>query len=207
MTTVAIVDDHLMVRKGVEFVLGSCGDEFKFVGEHGGGEGAAEFAQRVCADVLLLDIRMPDKDGLVALREILAARPEQKVVMLTTSDADNDVYEALRSGAKGYLLKGRDSDRLAETVRTVASGQEFVPDEVRGLYEIRASTGGLSQRETEVLNYMAKGFTVSDIASLMNVSYDTVKSYARNVYTKLDVSDRVTAVTEAYRRGFLRRQE
>lgn len=205
MISVAIIDDHLMVRKGVEYVLGVCGEDFLFAGELGGGNGAVEFVRKLMPDVLLLDIRMPDKDGLVVLAEILAARPDQKVVMLTTSDADNDVYEALRLGAKGYLLKGRDSDRLADAVRAVAAGKMFVPDEVQGLYDLRAASPGLSQREREVTEYLSKGFTAANIAAIIGVSVDTIKSYMKNIYQKLDVNDRVTAIHEAYRRGFLRR--
>ena len=205
MTSVAIIDDHTMVRRGVEYVLKMQKGEFAFVGELGGGAGAAEFVRSTKPDVLLLDIRMPDRDGIDVLRDVIAARPEQKVIMLTTSNADNDVYEAINVGAKGYLMKDRDSDDLVRAIRVVAEGGTFLSKPLRELYNQRHMLGGLTQRERDVLELVAKGFTVDGIASLLKVTGETVKSHMKSIYAKLDVNDKVSAVTEAYRRGFLRR--
>ena len=204
MTTVAIIDDHAMVRKGVEFILAMKKSEFSFVGEHGGGEGADEFVKSIAPDILLLDIRMPDKDGLAALRDILAVRPTQKVIMLTTSEADNDVYEAVKLGAKGYLLKDRDSGELVEAIRAVAAGGTFLPAVVQKLYTEREGMSEFTERELETLDFIAKGLSNPEIASIMNITRDTVKEYVKRIYAKLGVNDRVSATTEAYRRGFLR---
>lgn len=206
MTRVAIVDDHAMVRRGVEFMLSMRADEFAFAGELASGEGAVDFVRKVDPDVLLLDIRMPGKDGLVVLKDILAARPEQRVVMLTTSEADNDVYEALRGGAWGYLMKDRDSGELLEAIRAVAAGRHYLPDRVLSLYEQRSKTVSMTAREIEVLDLIARGFSNVDIAGLLDISRDTVKGHIKEIYRKLDVNDRVTATTEAYRRGFLRHE-
>lgn len=204
MTTVAIIDDHAMVRKGVEFMLATQSDEFSFVGELGGGTGAGDFVKSLSPDVLLLDIRMPDKDGLDALKDVLAVRPGQKVIMLTTSEADNDIYEAIRLGAKGYLLKDRDSGELVKAVRQVAEGGEFFPSVVQKLYAEREGMADLTERELEALEFISKGLQNPEIAEIMHCSRDTVKDHVKKIYAKLGVNDRVTAVSEAYRRGFLR---
>ena len=105
-----------------------------FVGEWPGGDGAVEFVKRTDPDVVLLDIRMPDRDGVAVLGDILAARPKQKVIMLTTSDADNDVYRSLTLGAKGYLLKDRDATEITSAINRVMQGGKFVPDSVMELF-------------------------------------------------------------------------
>ena len=204
MISVAIIDDHEMIRRGVEFVLATHRDEFAFAGELAGGAGAGEFAARVKPDVILLDIRMPDLDGLSALGDIIAARPEQRVVMLTTSEADNDVYESVRLGAKGYLLKDRDSGDLLNAVREVANGGEFFPETIRRLYAEREATKSLSPRELETLELIAKGCKNDEISKILHAAPDTVKTYIKAIYLKLGVNDRVSATTEAFRRGFLR---
>ena len=204
MTTVAIIDDHEMVRRGVEFVLSRHSDEFAFAGELAGGDGAGEFAARVKPDIVLLDIRMPGTDGIAALKEILAARPSQRVVMLTTSEADNDVYEAVRLGAKGYVIKDRGADDLIAAIREVASGGTFMPDMVRKLYAEREATQNFSHRELETLDLIAKGCKNDEISRIMHAAPDTVKTYIKSIYLKLGVNDRVSATTEAFRRGFLR---
>ena len=204
MITVAIIDDHEMIRRGVEFVLATHRDEFSFAGELGGGAGAGEFAARVKPDVILLDIRMPGVDGLAALKDIAAARPGQKVVMLTTSEADNDIYESIRLGAKGYLLKDRDSGELLNAIRCVAQGGEFFPEMIRRLYAEREATKNFSPRELETLELIAKGCKNDEMAKIMHAAPDTVKTYIKSIYLKLGVNDRVTAATEAMRRGFLR---
>ena len=206
MTTVAIIDDHAMVRRGIQYIL-DMEDDFSFAGELESGRDAGAFAERVKADVILLDIRMPGADGLEALKSILAARPEQKVVMLTTSEADNDIYEAIRLGAKGYLMKDRDSDDLVAAIRAVVAGGTFFPPVVKRLYDERESTQNLTDREHETLDLMSKGLSNNEIAATMNVALDTVKTYIKGIYAKLGVDNRVSAVMEGFNRGFLRRPD
>lgn len=205
MIKVAIIDDHAMVRRGIQYIL-DMENDISFVGDRDSGVGAAEFVQQTNPDVLLLDIRMPSVDGLEALKNILAVRPDQKVVMLTTSEADNDIYESIRAGAKGYLMKDRDSDDLVAAVRTVAQGGTFMPETVKKLYAEREATKDLTARELETLDLMAKGLSNTEIAGAMDVSFDTVKTYLKAIYSKLGVGDRVSATVEGYRRGFLRRE-
>ena len=204
MIKVAVIDDHAVVRMGLKYVLGVSKDDFDFVGEWPGGDGAVEFVKKVDPDVVLLDIRMPDRDGISVLGDILAARPKQKVIMLTTSDADNDVYQALSLGAKGYLLKDRDAAEITSALNRVMQGGKYVPEQVMELFRKRQMTPGLTPRENEVLTHLRDGLTNEAIAERLGVSKDMVKLHLKNIFSKLDVSDRVSAVREAYTRGFLK---
>jgi len=204
MIKVAVIDDHAVVRMGLKYVLSVRKGEFAFVGEWPGGDGAVEFVKKVDPDVVLLDIRMPDRDGISVLGDILAARPTQKVIMLTTSDADNDVYQALSLGAKGYMLKDRDAAEITSALNRVMQGGKYVPEQVMELFRKRQMTPGLTPRENEVLTHLRDGLTNEAIAERLGVSKDMVKLHLKNIFNKLDVSDRVSAVREAYTRGFLK---
>ena len=204
MIKVAVIDDHAVVRMGLKYVLGVRKDDFSFVGEWPGGDGAVDFVKKVDPDVVLLDIRMPDRDGIAVLKDILAVRPQQKVIMLTTSDADNDVYQAQSLGAKGYLLKDRDAAEITSALNRVMQGGKYVPEPVMELFRKRQMTPGLTPRETEVLTHLRDGLTNEAIAERLGVTKDMVKLHLKNIFNKLDVNDRVSAVREAYTRGFLK---
>ena len=204
MIKVAVIDDHAVVRIGLKYVLGVRKNEFAFVGEWPGGVGAVEFVKRTDPDVVLLDIRMPDRDGIAVLGDILAARPKQKVIMLTTSDADNDVYRSLTLGAKGYLLKDRDAAEITSAIDRVMQGGKFVPDSVMELFRKRQMTPDLTPREMEVMAQLRDGLTNEAIADRLGVTKDMIKLHLKNIFNKLDVSDRVSAVREAITRGFLK---
>lgn len=204
MISIAIVDDHAMVRMGLKYVINLHSDEFSFAGEHPCGTGAGAFVAQTKPDILLLDICMPDRDGIKVLEDVLLVRPGQKVIMLTTSEADNDVYRALNMGAKGYLLKDRDSDDIFKAARAVAGGGTFVPEAVRDLYNLRKMTEDFTPKEGEVLEKLAGGLSTDGIASSMSISDNAVKKHLKSIFAKLGVSDRVNAVTEALRRGFVR---
>ena len=124
--------------------------------------------------------------------------------MLTTSDADNDIYNAIQLGAKGYLLKDRDSDDIAKAIRAVAEGGTFIPESVRELYRERQMMDELTPRETEVLSLMVGGYSNKEIASGLGVSIETIKSQTKSIFDKLGVEGRVSAVTEAIRRGLVK---
>ena len=204
MIKVAVIDDHAVVRMGLKYVLGIRKDEFSFVGEWPGGIGAVDFVKRTDPDVVLLDIRMPDRDGIAVLGDILAARPKQKVIMLTTSDADNDVYRSLTLGAKGYLLKDRDATEITSALNRVMQGGKFVPESVMELFRKRQMTPDLTPRETEVMVHLRDGLTNEAIADKLGVTKDMINLHLKNIFNKLDVNDRVSAVREAYTRGFLK---
>ena len=204
MIKVVVIDDHAVVRMGLKYVLGVRKQDFEFAGEWPGGEGAVEFVERTDPDVVLLDIHMPDKNGLAVLRELRAKRPAQKVIMLTTSDADNDVYESLNLGAKGYLLKDRDATEITKALTTVMNGGKYVPEAVRELFRKRQMTPDLTARELEVLRLLPTGMTNDAIAERLGVGKDAIKNHLRNIFVKLDVNDRVSAAREAVTRGFLK---
>ena len=142
---VAVIDYHSVVRMGLRFAVRMCKD-MEFAGEHPRGEGAAEFVAKAKPDVTLLDIRMPGKDGVGALRDILAADPEAKVVMLTTSGTEEDIYRSLELGAKGYVMKDGDTGEIMEAIRTVAAGGRFVPEDIQAVYERRAAATEMTGR-------------------------------------------------------------
>lgn len=204
MIKVVVIDDHAVVRMGLKYVLGVRKQDFEFAGEWPGGEGAVEFVERTNPDVVLLDIHMPDRNGLAVLRELRAKRPAQKVIMLTTSDADNDVYESLNLGAKGYLLKDRDATEITKALTTVMNGGKYVPEAVRELFRKRQMTPDLTARELEVLRLLPTGMTNDAIAERLGVGKDAIKNHLRNIFVKLDVNDRVSAAREAVTRGFLK---
>ena len=204
MIKVVVIDDHAVVRMGLKYVLGVRKQDFAFAGEWPGGAGAVEFVERTDPDVVLLDIHMPDKDGLTVLREIRAKRPWQKVIMLTTSEADDDIYRAIKLGAKGYVVKDRDSDSILTAIRQVASGGKCFPDEVMKLFHERAMTPDLTAREREVLEVMAKGLSNQEIGEVLSISPESVKIHLKHIFEKLGVTKRVECALVAQRRGFLK---
>lgn len=204
MVKVVVIDDHAVVRMGLKYVLGVRKSDYALVGEWGRGIGAVDFVKKTDPDVVLLDIRMPDLDGLSVLRNLLAVRPEQKVIMLTTSDADNDVYTALTLGAKGYLLKDRDAAEITKAIDRVMQGGKFVPEAVMELFRKRQMMPGLTPREEEVMENLKAGLTNEAIADAMGITKDAVKLHLKNIFNKLDVNDRVSAVREAVTRGFVK---
>lgn len=221
MIRVLIVDDQAMVRAGLRMILDSEPD-IEVCCEVEEGEKAAAAVREHHPDVVLMDIRMPGMDGLTATREVLAADPDAKVVILTTFDLDEYVYGALRAGASGFLLKSADGDTLVESVRIIAGGEALLAPEVtRRVIEQFAraertaestgvehvpteeAIGDLSEREVEVLQLMARGLSNHEIAKELFLSSTTVKTHVSHILTKLGVRDRVQAVVEAYDSGIV----
>ena len=203
MIRVAIIDDHAVMRMGIKYALGADG-EMELVGELESGEGAVDFVREKRPDVLLLDIYMPGKDGIAVLKEIIAAEPEQKVLMLTTSVADNDAYRSLQLGARGYFLKDRNANDIFNAIRTVAAGGKYVPPAVQELLKEHEESVPLTEREIETLGMMAKGLSNEGIGEILGISLSTVKMHVKSIFDKLDVRERVSAVNEAKRRGYVR---
>jgi len=226
---VGLVDDQEMVRAGLRMILESEGD-IEVCCEAADGANAAALALEFSPDVILMDIRMPGVDGLTATRQVIAACGDAKVVILTTFDEDEYVYEALRAGASGFLLKSADGDTLVNAVRVVAAGEALLAPEVtRRVIEKFASQeplpdesaivaadaeparhvpsaqaiGDLSDREVEVLQLLARGLSNQEIAKELWVSGTTVKTHVSHILTKLGVRDRVQAVVEAYESGIV----
>ena len=202
MIRVAIIDDHAIVRMGLKYSL-SLEPDFEFAGEHSGGEGAGEFVARVRPDVVLLDVRMPVVNGIEALEDIRRKAPDVKVLMLTTSDGAEDVFRSMNKGARGYMVKDESGEDLHVAIRTVASGEVFLPKRIKAIYDDRKKRPSLSEREIEIVRLVAKGFSNDELAERLHLSPDTIKAHLRHIYEKLGVESRVEAVTEAMRTGLV----
>jgi DNA-binding NarL/FixJ family response regulator len=212
---VLIVDDQALVREGFRMIL-DAQDDIEVVGEAGDGVQALALARELAPDIVLMDIQMPKLDGLEATRRLLARNGVwPSVVMLTTFDEDQYVYEALRAGASGFLLKDAPRGQLIHAVRTVARGDEMLaPAITRRLIErfVRRHPGGaelppelreLSDRELDVLKLMARGLSNAEIAAELVISGSTVKTHVAHVLQKLRVRDRVQAVVIAHESGLM----
>lgn len=211
MIKTVLVDDQAMVRAGFKMILGAESD-IEVVSEANDGQEAVEVVRRMRPDVVLMDIRMPRKDGIAATREIVEALGDQtKVLVLTTFDLDEYVYDALRAGASGFLLKDAPPEELVSAIRVVAGGDALLaPSITKRLIEEftrrpdKTSHGrldDLTDRELEVLREVARGATNAEIAEKLFVSETTVKTHVSHVLTKLGVRDRVQAVVVAYESG------
>jgi len=211
--TVLIADDQQMVRRGFRVIL-EAEQGISVVAEAGDGREAVELVRRHAPVVALLDIRMPVMDGLHAARQILTPGCRTRVLILTTFDADDYVYEALRAGASGFLLKDAPADQLVTAVRSIAAGDALIdPVITRRLISRfalaarpRAAPDELSQltpRELEVLRLVARGLSNIEIAQELVVEENTVKTHVSRILTKLGLRDRVQAVVLAYELGFV----
>jgi DNA-binding NarL/FixJ family response regulator len=212
--SVLIVDDQALVRAGFRMIL-DAEEDIEVAGEAADGVDAVTEAQRLRPDVILMDVRMPQMDGIEATRRLLAADGlESKVVMLTTFDMDEYVYDALRAGASGFLLKDVPPEQLVAGIRAVAQGdallapsvtrrviEEFVRHPPSSARSLPAEVEELTARELEVLKLVAKGLSNAEIAKELFVSETTVKTHVAHVLTKLGVRDRVQAVVLAYECG------
>ena len=211
---VLIVDDQMMVREGFSVLLGAMPD-IEVVGEAVNGREAVSKVAELAPDVVLMDIRMPELNGIDATREIVAADGGAKVLVLTTFDLDEYVYQALRAGASGFLLKDASARQLADGVRVVAAGEALLaPSVTRRLIAEFATRpqknrprpvalNALTPRETEVLRLIARGRSNQEIAADLVVAEQTVKTHIGRILTKLTLRDRAQAVVFAYETGLV----
>jgi len=212
---VILADDERLVRSGFRMILGAEPD-ITVVAEAGDGREAVDAARRIPADVVLMDIRMPRLDGLAATRRILAT-PDRapRVIVLTTFDLDEYVFEALRAGASGFLLKDAPEQQLIAAIRVAADGGSiFAPSVTRRLIERFAATPDptsrrpdleqLTPRELEVMRLIARGLSNSEIAATLVVTEHTAKTHVGHILDKLGLRDRVQAVVLAYESGLIR---
>ena len=211
---VLIVDDHALFRRGLEMVLDEEND-IELVGQASDGAEATQRAAESLPDVVLMDIRMPKSSGIVACRAMKEAAPSTKIVMLTISDEEEDLFEAIRAGASGYLLKDIPLDEVAEAVRAVHGGQSLISPSMAGKLLTEFATLArrnedeppqqqlpapkLTEREMEVLKLVAKGMNNRDIAKELFISENTVKNHVRNILEKLQIHSRMEAVMIALR--------
>lgn len=199
---IMLVDDHAMVREGMRAVLGLQAD-LQVVASVGSGAEALAVAAAAPPDLVLLDLRMPDMDGLAVLAAFRQRFPRVKVVMLSGHAGDEAIYKALAGGASGYLLKSARSDALIEGVRQAFHGRLKASAEVAERLAERAFFTELSERELEVLRLLAQGESNKAIGAALGVAENTVKNHVRSIMEKLQARDRTEAVTIALRRGVI----
>jgi DNA-binding NarL/FixJ family response regulator len=212
---VLVVDDHALFRRGLQMVLGDEAD-IEVAGEAADGDEAVERAKELMPDVVLMDVRMPGRSGIEATREIREALPHVRILMLTVSDEEGDLYEAIKAGASGYLLKETSPEEVPEAIRSVVDGQSRISPAmasklltefatVRGRTRDRQGVPPpvLTEREMEVLRLVARGLNNRDIARELFISENTVKNHVRNILEKLHLHSRMEAVVYAVRQNLL----
>jgi DNA-binding NarL/FixJ family response regulator len=200
--TILAADDHVLLREGIAAVIEGQAD-MQLVAEAATGAEAVQRFREHRPDVTLMDVRMPDMDGIEALVRIRHEFPEARVIVLTTYQGDVQALRAIKAGAMGYLLKGMLRLDLVETIRTVAAGRRRIPPEVAAGLAEHAADDALSMREIQVLQSVAVGRSNKRVAVELNISEETVKAHMRSILSKLSASDRTHAVTIALKRGII----
>ncbi len=215
---VLIIDDHTLFREGLKALLNRQ-ESIEVVGEAGTGREGIEKAVSLRPDVILLDIKMPDIGGLETLRRIMDRKPDARVLMLTISENDEDLFDAVRAGARGYLLKNIETDRLVYSIHQVLRGEAAVSGslterifaEFRSMssrrYDKQSIREVLSNREREILIHITNGESNKEIANNLNIAESTVKIHVQNILKKLNVTSRVQAAVYAIEQGLARDSE
>lgn len=202
--SVLIADDHPVVREGLAAIFKSQ-EDIKVVAEATNGEEALELCNQHAPDVLLLDLRMPKKDGLQVINEVTARRlAKPRIIVMTTYESEEDIRRALKAGAKGYLVKGTAPQQIRESVRRVAAGETLLPVSIASKLAESMAHPELSERERQVLQYMANGRTNKEIGQVLYISENTVKAHVKSILTKLDAMGRTEAIAIATKRGLIR---
>jgi DNA-binding NarL/FixJ family response regulator len=213
MIRVLLVDDQTLIRQGIAMLL-ELEPDLEVVGAVGDGRAAIEAVERLRPDVVLMDVRMPEMDGVTATRELHRRFPDIGVIILTTFDDDEYIFEGLKAGARGYLLKDISSEEMAEAVRTVARGEALIQPSIARKVVAEFSRlaagsppapersplklpGALTERELDVLKALARGMSNKEIAAALVITEGTVKTHISNILAKLDVRDRTQAVLKA----------
>ena len=201
--SVLIADDHPVVREGLAAIFKTQKD-IKVVAEATNGEEALELCNQHSPDVLLLDLRMPKKDGLQVITE-LAARPSRpRTIVMTTYESEEDIRRALKAGAKGYLVKGAPPQQIRESVRRVAAGESLLPAAIASKLAESMAHPELSKRERQVLEYIANGRSNKEIGQILYISEHTVKTHVKSILTKLDAIGRTEAIAVGIQRGLIK---
>jgi len=208
---ILIADDHPVVREGLCAML-SREVDFEVVGEARDGVEAVNKTKELNPDVVLMDLRMPEMDGVEAMRQIRSAMPDVKFIILTTYSDDEYIFSGIEAGARAYLLKDAPREDLFKAIRVVHRGESLIQpvvaskllDRFSELSRRTPSGEGLSGRELEILQLMAKGAANKEISAQLNIAQSTVKTHIANIFQKLAVSDRTEAVTQALKKGIIR---
>lgn len=199
---VLLVDDSPIIRLGLRSALEDCAD-IKIVGEAGTASGGLEMLNRLSPDIVMLDLHLPDKSGLIACRDYLKARPDTPVLILTSSNSEGNMHDAISAGAKGYLLKENDAATLATALRKVAQGESVIDSSMAGKVMNLVKHGGsqsaadklnsLSPQERRVVALLAGGKTNKEIGDQLSLTEKTVKNYLANIFSKLNITRRTQA--------------
>jgi two-component system NarL family response regulator len=200
---VLLVDDHSVIRMGMTTLLGLRKD-LAVVAEAEDGEQAVAQYRTAQPDVVLMDVRMPKMDGVEALQAIRAEWPQARVVMLTTSEFEEDIYRAIDAGACGYIMKSAKPTELVDAITQVDAGKKYIPPTIQARLDQYAKRKHLSKREIEVLDGMRRGLSNRDIAVLLGITEHTAKVHVRTIMQKLESADRTEAVTRGFEQGLLR---
>jgi DNA-binding NarL/FixJ family response regulator len=199
---ILIVDDHPIMRVGIAAII-NAQPRMQVVGQAGAAADAIRMFEELQPDLTLMDLRLPDRSGVEAIRAIRAASPKAKIIVLTTYEGDEDIHQALEAGARGYLIKGMQHDALVKALQRVYSGQRYLPQVVTEALSSRMPGSHLSKREQEVLQLMFAGKSNREIAEQLSIQESTVKSHVSVILMRLDVSDRTQAVVEGLKRGLV----
>ncbi|HZO90836.1 MAG TPA: response regulator transcription factor [Chthonomonadaceae bacterium] len=197
---VLVADDHPVVRRGLALML-KYEPDMEAIGEASSGREAVALFRLHRPEVTLMDLRMPDMDGVEAITSIRAEFPAARIILLTTYDGDEDIYQGLRAGAQAYLLKDAPCEELLETIRVVYAGHKRIPPAVGAKLAEHMSGSELTARELEVLRLMAKGQSNQEIGVALCITEGTVKYHVNHILSKLAVTDRTQAVIVALKRG------
>jgi DNA-binding NarL/FixJ family response regulator len=199
---VLCVDDHPIVRKGIASLLANESD-LKLIAEAAGGQEAVDLHRALRPDVTLMDLKLPDPDGVTAIRMIREEFPQARIIALTSYDGDQEIYRALEAGARGYLLKEMVHTDVLHAIRVVHSGKRLIPPEVAERLSEYFPQILLTEREVQVLSFVARGMANKDIANRLGTASGTIKMHVQNILSKLGAADRTHAVTIALERGIL----
>ncbi|MBT9330098.1 response regulator [Paracidobacterium acidisoli] len=197
-----IVDDHPVVRAGLSSML-SRQEDMTLVAEFAGASPMVDFVSHAPVDLVLLDLRMPGMSGIEAIRALRQSSPGTKIVVLSSFEFDEEIYQAVEAGVRGYLLKDMSGDDLMQAIREVYEGQLCFPRRIAQRLEDRKRRANLSPREREILGFVAKGFTNKEIAAALHISQFTVRNHINHLTSKLEVSDRTEAAFFAIQTGIL----
>jgi len=199
---VMIVDDHPLVRVGMATVVNQQPD-MAIAAEADGGERALDLFRQHLPDVVLMDMRLRGDSGARVTSAIRTEFPDARVLVISNYDGDEDIHQALRAGAMGYLFKSVVEDELVDAIREIDSGRTYLPRGVAARLSENESHAHLTRREDEILDLLGKGLSNRDLGQVLGVSEDTIKTHLKSLFRKLDVSDRAEAVREGLRRGFI----
>ena len=202
MIRVLAVDDHPLLRDGIAALIGS-EEDMKLIGEASNGREALDLFRKYQPNITLMDLQMPDMNGIDAIGAIRGEFPEARIIVLTTHPGDVQVSRALKAGARAYLMKGELRKELLETIRAVHAGQKRLSPEIAAEIAEHATDGALTPREIDVLRLVAAGNANKEIGVRLSLTEVTVKSHVRNVLAKLGANDRTHAVTIALKRGII----